>query len=85
MYSKVSQDYQKVKKIIDSENTPFMDYVAQIFEKKKHYSINALQICYLKCMLLVPQADATLESVIKLYDSLPYNQKEKFKKLIVGE
>lgn len=82
---KVSRDYQKVKEIIDAENTPFMEYVAQIFEKKKRYSSDSLQIHKLKGILLVPQVDATLKSVVKLYHSLPHNQKEEFKKHIMGE
>ncbi|MBQ8043490.1 MAG: hypothetical protein IJ272_05000 [Clostridia bacterium] len=79
---KISQDYQKVKEIIDAENTPFMEYVAQIFERKKYYSKEDLQIHKLKGILLVPQADATLRCMERLYYSLPYAQMEAFKKFV---
>ena len=82
---KVSQDYEKVREIIDKENTPFMDYVAQIFEKKKHYLSGAPQIYNLRRMLIVPKVDITLKCMVRLYRSLPNDKKEDFKNLIMEE
>ena len=79
---KVSQDYQKVKEIIDAENTPFMDYIAQIFDRKQRYSKDDPQIYKLRWMLVVPQADATLKCMENLYCSLPYAQQEEFRKFV---
>lgn len=82
---KVGQDYEQVKEIIDEENTPFTQYVLSIFEKKKTYPKDDLQIRKLRIMLLVPQMDATLRNLLKLYKSLPSKQQEEFKKFIVEE
>lgn len=82
---KMVQDYKTVKEIIDAENTPFIEYLCKIFEKKKYYSKEAYQIKQLKKMLIAPQKDANLKNMIRLYNALPVEQKKEFKKYIMEE
>ena len=81
----VGQPYEDVKTIIDDENTPFIEYVEQIFKKKKMYERETAQIRKLRLILLVPQADATLKSMLRLYWYLTDEQKREFKNAIGAE
>lgn len=79
---KLSEDYKKVRQIMDSENQPFIEYLAQIYQKKKKYEKDAPQIAKLKLLLVAPQFDPDARDVIKLYNMLSDAQKREFKKYI---
>lgn len=79
---KLGEDYQKVRQIMDKENEPFIEYLAQIYQKKKKYEKNAPQIAKLKLLLVAPQFESSVSDVINLYNMLSDAQKGEFKKYI---
>ena len=82
---KLGHDYKDVRTIMDEENTPFISYVNHIFEKKKTYSIDSVQIHNLKRILLAPQADTSVGYVLRLYRSLSENDQKSFQECIRDE
>ena len=76
---KLGQDYKEVKRIMDEENQPFIQYVDQIFTKKKMYTKDAMQIRELRGLLIAPQTDANLTCMYRLYSSLSYEEKQAFR------
>lgn len=79
---KLGEDYKKVRQIMDSENQPFIEYLAEIYEKKKKYQKDAPQIKKLSILLIAPKAEANFRGAVRLYNSLTDAQKEQFKKHI---
>lgn len=79
---KLGEDYKKVRQIMDSENQPFIEYLAEIYEKKKKYQKDAPQIKKLSILLIAPKAEANFRDAVRLYNSLTDAQKEQFKKYI---
>ena len=79
---KLGQDYKEVKRIMDEENQPFIQYVDQIFTKKKMYTKDAMQIRELRGLLIAPQTDANLTCMYRLYSSLSYEEKQAFREKI---
>lgn len=80
---KYSQEYKKVSQIMDAENQPFIEYVNQIFQKKKMYRKDGPQIRKIKLLLISPQDYKTTRRCMqRWYYSLPQVEKEKFQKQI---
>ena len=78
-----SQDYQKVRQIMDAENQPFIEYVNQIFQKKKMYPRDSRQIYKIRLLLITPQDYETTRKRMEIwYKFLPQEEKEKFQNQI---
>ncbi len=80
---KYSQEYKKVSQIMDAENQPFIEYVNQIFQKKKLYRKDDPQIRKIKLLLISPQDyKSTRKCMVRWYNSLPDEEKQKFRRQI---
>lgn len=78
---RLGKEYKEVKEVMDVENRPFMEYLAQIFETKKMYSKDAPLIRKLRLLLIAPTVDK-MKYILRLYYSLVSSEREKLKKQI---